>query len=319
MTVFASLESKFALVLQRRTISLRLRRRFRMDVRRRSKGVAAATAALAVVCLALATTTAYFGYRTFVAPSTGSSNYVGSSLLSSGNALSPLATVGQAADPVPNSILVSGSGAVSYIPNEALIRVGAVTENKSAIDATSSNAAVTSKVIKALNAAGVSNSSIQTQGYNLNVDYSNCNYSTCIPQIMGYTVTNSLLVNLTSSNPSQLGSQVGNVIDSAVGAGANQINLSFGETNSALSTLTNTALQHALATASSKAKVIASSLGVSITGVISASDSSSSGAQYYYGNAYGLSAGAAVPSISTSIIPGSQSFTVNVQVVYSIT
>jgi uncharacterized protein YggE len=290
-----------------------------MDVRRRSKGVATATAALGVVCLALATTTAYFGYRAYLAPSTGYSNYVGSSLLSSGNALSPLATVGQAADPVPNSILVSGSGAVSYIPNEALIRVGAVTENKSAIDATSSNAAVTSKVIKALNAAGVSNSSIQTQGYNLNVDYSNCNYSTCVPQIMGYTVTNILLVNLTSSNPSQLGSQVGNVIDSAVGAGANQINLSFGETNSALSTLTNAALQHALATASSKARVIASSLGVSITGVISASDSSNSGAQYYYGNAYGLSAGAVVPSMSTTIIPGSQSFTVNVQVVYSIT
>src|SRR5467141_2476346 len=255
-----------------------------MDANRRSKGVATGTAALAVVCLALATTTAYFGYRSYVAPSTGYSTYGGSALLSSGNALSPLASVGQAANPVPNSILVSGSGAVSYIPNEALIRVGAVTENKSAIDATSSNAAVTSKVIKALNAAGVSNS-IQTQGYNLNVDYSNCNYSTCIPQIIGYTVTNSLLVNLTSSNPSQLGSQVGNVIDSAVGAGANQINLSFGETNSGLSTLTNTALQHALATASSKAKVIASSLGVSITGVISASDSSSSGAQYY-GNAY---------------------------------
>src|SRR6267378_2108342 len=163
-----------------------------MDVRRRSKGVAAATAALAVVCLALATTTAYFGYRTFAVPSTGYSNYGGSSLLSSGNALSPLATVGQAANPVPNSILVSGSGAVSYIPNEALIRVGAVTENKSAIDATSSNAAVTSKVIKALNAAGVSNSSIQTQGYNLNVDYSSCyNNSTCVPQIIGYTVTNS--------------------------------------------------------------------------------------------------------------------------------
>jgi uncharacterized protein YggE len=111
------------------------------------------------------------------------------------------------------------------------------------------------------------------------------------------------------------------VIDSAVGAGANQINLSFGETNSALSTLTNTALQHALATASSKAKVIASSLGVSITGVISASDSSSSGQQYYNNYSYG----AAVPAmtvlgtVSTPIIPGSQSFTVNVQVVYSIT
>jgi len=290
-----------------------------MDGPRRRKGLAAATAALGVVCLALATTTAYFGYRTYVAPSTGYSNYGGTSLLSSGNAASVLAGVGQAADPIPNSIAVSGSGSVSYIPNEALIRVGAVTENKSAIDATSSNAAVTSKVIKALNAAGVSNSSIQTQGYNLNVDYSNCNYSTCIPQIMGYTVTNNLLVNLTSTSPSELGSQVGNVIDSAVGAGANQVSLSFSETNSALAGLTNSALQHALATASGKAKVIASSLGVSITGVISASDNSNSGPHYYSYGAVAAPAMATIGSVSTPIIPGSQSFTENVQVVYSIT
>ena len=290
---------------------------------RRRKGVAAATSALVVVSLALASTTAYFAYRTYSTPSTGYSNYGGSSILSPGTAAAVLAGAGQAADPIPNSIAVSGSGSVSYIPNEALIRVGAVTENKSAIDATSSNAAVTSKVIKALNAAGVSNSSIQTQGYNLNVDYSSCyNNPTCIPQILGYTVTNNLLVNLTSTDPGRLGSQVGNVIDSAVGAGANQVGLNFGETNSVLASLTSTALQHALATASSKAKVIASSLGVSITGVISATDNSNGGSQYYYNNfSYGAAAPAMIVSgnVSTPIIPGSQSFTASVQVVYSIT
>jgi uncharacterized protein YggE len=289
---------------------------------RRHKGVAATTSALVVVSLALASTTAYFAYRSYVAPSTGYPSG-GSQILSPVNAASVLAGVGQAADPNPNSIAVSGSGSVSYIPNEALIRVGAVTENKSAIDATTSNAAVTSKVIKALNAAGVSNSSVQTQGYNLNVDYSSCyNNSTCIPQILGYTVTNSLLVNLTSTDPSQLGSRVGSVIDSAVGAGANQVSLNFGETSSALASLTSTALQHALATASNKAKVIASSLGVSITGVISATDNSNSAPQYNYGYGYAV-AGAAMfqgpAAISTPIIPGSQSFTVGVQVVYSIT
>jgi uncharacterized protein YggE len=294
-----------------------------MDVKKRSKGVAAATSALLVVSFALASTTAYFAYRTFVGPEIGYSNSGGRSSLSSGNAAAVLAGVGPAADPIPNSIAVSGSGSVSYIPNEALIRVGAVTENKSAIDATTSNAAVTLKVIKALNSAGISNSSIQTQGYNLNVDYSNCyNTPLCIPQIIGYTVTNNMLVNLTSTVPSQLGSQVGGVIDAAVGAGANQISLSFSETNSALSALTTSAIQHALTTASSKAKVIASSLGVTITGVISATDNSNGGPQYYYNN---FSYGAAVPAVtvlgtvSTPIIPGSQSFTVSVQVVYSIT
>jgi uncharacterized protein len=223
------------------------------------------------------------------------------------------------ADPIPNSIMVSGSGDVSYTPNEALVSVSAVTENASAVGATSSNAAVTSKVIKALNGMGVSNSSIETQGYNLNVDYSNCyNSSPCIPQILGYTVTNNLLVNLTSTTPSQLGSQVGNVIDTAVGAGANQVSLSFSETSSTLATLTNSALQRALASASSQAKVIANSLGVSITGVVSASEGSNYAPQYCY-NCAGVAAGAIVSSVSTPIIPGSQSFTESVQVVYAIT
>ncbi len=275
------------------------------------KGVATATAALLVIALVLASTTAYFAYRAATATGTGSSGLGGSSLLSSnGNA---------PADPIPNSIMVSGTGQVSYTPNEALVSVSAVTENKSAVDATSSNAAVTSSVIKALNGVGVSNGSIETQGYNLNVDYSSCyNSSTCIPQILGYTVTNNLLVNLTSTSPSQLGSQVGRVIDTAVGAGANQVSLSFSETSSTLATLTNSALQRALASASSQAKVIASSLGVSITGVVSASEGSNYVPQYCY-NCNGVAAGAMVSSVSTPIIPGSQSFTESVQVVYAIT
>ena len=65
----------------------------------------------------------------------------------------------------------------------------------------------------------------------------------------------------------------------------------------------------------------APNLGVTITGVISASDNSNSGSSYYLTNlstSFGV-VQAPVGSISTPIIPGSQSFTINVQVVYSIT
>lgn len=289
-----------------------------METSRRPKGVATVTAGLLVVVFALAATTGYFAYRAAVVTGTGSTGSGGSSLLySSGNAAEVSESSGQAADPIPNSITVSGAGDVSYIPNEALVSVSTVTENSSAVGATSSNAAVTSKVIKALNGVGVSSSSIETQGYNLNVDYSNCNGPVCIPQILGYTVTNNLLVNLTSTSASQLGSQAGNVIDTAVGAGANQVSLSFSETNSALATLTSSALQQALASASSQAKVIASSLGVSVTGVISASEGSNAAPQYC--NACAGIAVAQLASVSTPIVPGSESFTISVQVVYAIT
>jgi len=291
-----------------------------METDRRLLTVSKATAALLLISIGLASTTAYFAYRAEVASnhlgsSGGSSslNYGSAAVIAPGNNFLQVANAAS----TPNAITVSGAGAVSFTPNEALIQVSIITNNNTAAVSTSSNAAETSKVIKALEGIGVSNSSIETQGYELNVDYSNCfNNQNCIPQIIAYRVANSLQVNITSSIPNQLGTQVGTVIDTAVGAGANQVSLTFSETNSALAALTTSGLQQALAAASSKAKVIASSLGVSITGVVSAIEGSSAPPQNY-GN------GAFVPQItsvvSTPILPGSQSFTVNVQVVYSIT
>jgi uncharacterized protein len=292
-----------------------------MDRNRRTSGIPIEMAALVVAVALLATSTIYFAY--FVRPGnqpaatspTGYSQaysipYVGNVIpASSGSGA-------QTGDPssTSNSITVSGAGAVSYIPNEALVSVSVVTAGTTAGEATSSNAATTASVIKALNGIGISNSSIETQGYSLSANYANC-YSSCTPQITGYTVTNGLQVNITSSSPSQLGLQAGRVIDTAVGAGANQISLSFAETNSILAKLTNGALQQAVASAYGQAQLIAGSLGVNITGVISASE----GAGYtpqYYGNQVVFAA--ALSTVSTPIMPGTQSMTVTVQVVYAI-
>jgi hypothetical protein len=108
------------------------------------------------------------------------------------------------------------------------------------------------------------------------------------------------------------------VIDTAVGAGANQISLTFSETNNALSKLTNSALQQAVASASAQAQTIASSLGVSITGVISATEGASYTPQYY-GNQVTFAATTTVAAGAlTPIMPGTQSMSVSVQVVYAI-
>jgi uncharacterized protein len=291
-----------------------------MDTNKQAKGITITMAALIVVVAILATSTVFFAYQ--VRPSTstsGNSNttdnskaypipYVGTfSPLSSG-------TSAQTGNPssTSDSLTVAGAGAVSYIPNEALVSVSVVTIATTAEGATSSNAATTGSVISALNGIGVSNSSIETQGYSLSVNYANCN-SSCVPSITGYTVTNSLQVNITSSDPSQLGLQAGKVIDTSAGAGANQISLSLAETNSALATLTNSALQQAITSAYDQAQVIAGSLGVNITGVISASE----GTSYtpYYGQA---TFAAALNTVSTPVLPGTQSMTVSVQVEYAI-
>ena len=290
-----------------------------MDTNKRTKGIPIITAALVVVIALLATSTVYFAFfaRSGDQPATTTQTgyskayplpYVGNVIpLASGSS----AQTGDSSS-ADNSLTVSGAGAVSYTPNEALVSVSVVTVGTTAGGATSSDAATTASVIKALNGIGISNSSIETQGYNLNANYANC-YSSCTPQITGYTVTNSLQVNITSSSPSQLGLQAGHVIDTAVGAGANQINLSFAETSSVLATLTSGALQQAVASAYTQAQTIAGSLGVNITGVISASEGTSSTPQYY-----GTFAAAAINTVSTPIMPGTQSMTVTVQVAYAI-
>jgi len=288
-----------------------------MDTNKRTTGISITTAALIIVVALLATTTVYFGYlaRPSNPSTTTNPNAAGYSKAYQipyvGNSGSNALQAGSSS--TSNTITVSGAGAVSYIPNEALVSVGVVTNSPTAEEATSSNAATATSVIKALNGIGIANSSIETQGYSLNANYANC-YAACTPQITSYTLTNSLQVNITSTSPQTLGLQVGLVIDTAVKAGANQINLSFAETSSVLAGLTNSALQQAVASASSQAHVIASSLGVSITGVVSASEGVSYTPQYY-GT---FAAAETVSSVQTPILPGTQSMTVTLQVVYAI-
>jgi uncharacterized protein YggE len=287
-----------------------------MDVEKQTKSIPITTAALIVVVALLAASTVYFAYQGRPGSSASPSTVGASSVPYVGGAI-PLASGAQLqtgdASSTANSITVTGTGEVSYIPNEALVDVSVVTENVTAEVATSSNAATTVSVIKALNGIGVSNSSIETQGYSLSANYANC-YSSCVPQITGYTVTNNLQVNITSASPSQLGLEASRVIDTSVAAGGNQVSLSFSETNPALTTLVNSALQQAVASAHSQAQVIANSLGVSITGVISASEGSSYTPQYYGGPVFAPARAA----ISTPIMPGAQSTSVSVQVVYAI-
>lgn len=213
-----------------------------------------------------------------------------------------------------NTITVSGTGQVSYSPNEALVQVSVQTQNSTAAAATAANSVAVANVIMALNSIGVSNNSIQTQGYNLSPYYTACYSGSCVPQITGYSVTNTLQVNITSSDPTQLGVTAGQVIDTAVNSGANGISLSFGATNSVINQLTNEALQNAVSSASNQAHAIANSLGVSIAGVVSSTQGSSTLPQPYY-----VYAGAAsITSRQTPIVPGTQTITQTVQVVYAI-
>jgi uncharacterized protein YggE len=283
------------------------------------KPISTTMAVLLIVVVVLASSTLYLASLTYQSKPDGSSangipQNKGTLQLPSFSVATVADQTG-AASSAANSITVSGAGQVSYTPDEALLQVSVQTVNTTAVAATTSNAQDMTNVIKALNGIGISNSSLETQGYTLSANYANC-YTSCVPQIIGYSVTNSLQVNITSSTPTELGLKAGQVIDTSVKAGANGISLSFGESNSMLSQLTNEALQYAVASADSQAKAIAGSLGVSISGVISASESSS----YYpvsYPNLAAL-ATTSTNSVPTPITVGTQTVSATVQVVYSI-
>ena len=283
----------------------------------RKKRISTMTAVLLVAVLVLASSTLYLSFYVSQAKPSGTGNAGAGTLRLPTFAAATGADQSGSASASSDSITVSGSGQVSYSPNEALLQVSVQTDNTTAVAATSSNAQDMTNVIRALNAIGISNSSIETQGYTLSANYANC-YSSCVPQIIGYSVTNSLQVNITSSSPTELGREVGRVIDTSVKAGANGINLSFGASNSMLNQITNEALQSAVALADDQAKAIAGSLGVSISGVISASESSN-----YYPGVYGsftaaLATASTTTSAPTPISVGTQTVSATVTVVYSI-
>jgi uncharacterized protein YggE len=281
----------------------------------RKKGqVSTAIAVLLVVVALLASSALYLSLSLYQSRLTSSD----ANMVTQGRETLPLPSYGVAtissdqSDGTPassaNSIVVSGTGQISYTPNESMVQVSVQTDNATAVAATTSNAREMANVIRALNNIGISNSSIETQGYSLSANYANCYAdSNCVPQIVGYSVINSLQVNITSSNPAALGLKAGQVIDTSVKAGGNGISLSFGASQSMLGQLTNEALQGAVASADNQAKVIASSLGVSISGVISASEGSS-----YYPSTFGSAVPLTVSSTQTPITVGTQTISATV-------
>lgn len=207
------------------------------------------------------------------------------------------------------TIAVSGSGSVTLSPDEAQVLVGTVTQANDAQQASSANARIMDDVVARLHSLGIANDSISTVSYYISPLYvTKPNGS---QTIVGYQAQHTLSVRVQNSNLDQLGAKVAQVIDSAVGAGANQVSgVQFMLSDGTLKQTTNQALQDAIQDASSKAQAMASALGLRITGVESVSQGGpiyppvyATGVQFY-------------AEKSTSIMPGTFTLTASVQVAY---
>lgn len=159
---------------------------------------------------------------------------------------------------------VTGQGSATSLPDLARISVGVSVQADTAAAAMSENATLQQAVIDKLKASGIEDRDIQTSGLNLSPvqDYSRDGKP---PVLTGYRAQN--MVSLRVRDLSKLGE----VLDSLVSSGANEINgISFELEN--MSEVEDAARINAIAAAKHRAEVMAQASGHVLGPLVSLSD-----------------------------------------------
>ena len=205
-----------------------------------------------------------------------------------------------------NTIYMNGYAEKKAAPDTATLNIGVVVQNSTAMEVTAENAALMSAVIEELKALGLQDREIQTSYVSVYPEY---NYEGK-PIIVGYSASNSLRITTTKLD------QLGDIIDMSTAAGANQIgSISFSISSEMQKELREELLNSAVEDATSKAGMLAESLGVEVTGVQTSSINENGATRIYYGptdEAKDSGAG------STPVQPGESTVSMSVQVTYYI-
>jgi uncharacterized protein len=165
----------------------------------------------------------------------------------------------------PPAISVTGEAHISVAPDIAFVDAGVATDAKSAREASEANNAAMTKVFAALKAANIDARDIQTSRLSLQQQYAP-NRAGPSP-ITGYRASNRVTVRIHDV------SKVAGVIDTLVGAGANDIgNVAF-EVSQA-SKLLDDAREKAVADARRKAEIYAKAAGVTLGAPLGISEGS---------------------------------------------
>lgn len=168
----------------------------------------------------------------------------------------PLSAQNSATIATPPQVSVASRGEVKVNPDRATIQISVQTRSATAAAAATENASKQKAVIDALKALGLKDSDISTSDYSVNPEQ---RYEpNKEPVVVGYTVTNTLSVEVTSLK------LVGPVIDASLAKGANMINslqFSSSNTDSARRTAIGLAIARARGDAEAAAKAAGGTLG----------------------------------------------------------
>lgn len=156
-------------------------------------------------------------------------------------------------------IIVSGEGIVRAAPDLALLTIGATIQGATAKAASDANSRVMSAVEAALHDAGIAPDDIQTANFSVQPVYASAQ-SNSQPRITGFAVTNQLAVTVRQID------KVGDVLDRAIAAGANDVG-SVQFLHNDLSKALDPARTDALADARRKAALYARAAGLTLGAV----------------------------------------------------
>jgi hypothetical protein len=232
------------------------------------------------------------------------------SLLAAAMALSACGpiSVSQAAPPPERTLNVNGVGEVKLAPDVAYIYIGVHTEAASAGEAVTSNNAQTEALTAALKAAGVDEKDLSTSNFSIwpQTQYGPDGQTTGT----NYVVDNSVFVAVRDLE------SLGDLLDSAIDAGANSINsIQFDVADK--SDAMKAARAKGVENAKAQAQELASAAGVKLGEIRSVSFFDSAPYPYFDGRGGGGGGGAEMAA-AVPIQPGQLTLTVTVNMTYEI-
>lgn len=204
------------------------------------------------------------------------------------------------------TISVSGSASTFAIPDTASISLGIVTEAATAKEASDKNAASMNTVITTLKSFGLQDKDIRTSFLSLQPVY---NYSReGVPIIVGYSASNNVEITTTMLD------KLGDIVDKSIASGANRVSgISFIISDEKQRQIRHELLSEAANDSEAKAKALAQSLNVKITGVKTASIS-----EVFPPIPFVSTFAEKAPVPATPVLPGESKVTLSVDVAYII-
>ena len=202
----------------------------------------------------------------------------------------------------PAAISVTGEATVSVPPDLAQIDGGVTSEAKTAREASEANNAAMGKVLQALKGAGIEEKDIQTS--RLSLQPQSAPNRSGPSAISGYRASNRVTIRVRDV------AKVANVIDTLVGAGANEIGgINF--VVSQASKLLDEARERAVADARRKAEIYAKAAGVTLGAPLNISEEGNSVPVPYRRMAAGM-------AVSAPVAQGEETLAVTVSVSWAI-